>query len=394
MIQLPSEILLSVLKRIDSREMVKFTRVSKEWLEIIGENKALWRRVVLPKREGGWELSTLQFFDERTNSTLKEVSMELESLETNLDGFMKVLEKSKGHLRTICLYNRNFDLSPSDEESLLDLSLRLSQLSSFRIINSQPNRLVHLRSRKDYRNSGAAANFKILWGFQYGSISKLVDLAPHRLENLISLQIESFMDYRELNAILRHCSKTLKQHEIKLARLLDVNLPRVDLPCLEVLDINALDINTQSHKFPSWLTIPSSSTLAIRVDFFPDTPAVSKLWLHGLEAISQLGNTFPGLKEIRISTIYSDIGNDRRDESNWRILLRDKTNWQKLLEVLRHRRNISNFVRASGGTSRLHIKKLVIPFKLLDDKKLSELEGLKDELVDLDNTLRYVEVEV
>lgn len=51
-------------------------------------------------------------------------------------------------------------------------------------------------------------------------------------------------------------------------------------------------------------------------------------------------------------------------------------------------------MRASGGTSRLHIKKLVIPFKLLDDKKLSELEGLKDELVDLDNTLRYVEVEV
>lgn len=312
--------------------MVKFTRVSKEWLETINETQHLWRRVVLPQRDGGWELSTLQFFDERTNSTLEEVSMELESLESNLDGFTKVLEKSKGHLRTICLYHRNLKLSSTVERSLLDLSLRLPQLSSFRIINSQPNRLVHLRSKKYYRNSDADANFKILWGFQRGSISKLVDLAPHRLENLISLQIESFMDYRELNAILRHCSKTLKHLEIKLARLLDVNLPRVDLPCLEVLDIDALNINPHSHKIPSWLKIPSSSTLAIRVDFFPNTPAVSKLWLHGLEAISQLGNTFPGLEEIRISTIDSDIGNDLRDESNWQNLLRDKTdktNWQK-----------------------------------------------------------------
>lgn len=47
--QLSSELLLPIFKCLDSREMVNVMRVRKKWLEIIDENAALWRILILPE---------------------------------------------------------------------------------------------------------------------------------------------------------------------------------------------------------------------------------------------------------------------------------------------------------------------------------------------------------
>lgn len=102
--KLSSEILLAVFKNLNSARMVKVLPVCRRWLEIIDENKSLWRHLILRDRKdgSGWEPAALILFDHKCQSTLKEVSMEVKKLDAqDSDAFCQVLEKSKDTLQTM-----------------------------------------------------------------------------------------------------------------------------------------------------------------------------------------------------------------------------------------------------------------------------------------------------
>lgn len=93
-VDLPPEILLPIFKTLDSREMVCMMRVSKSWLEVIEENQSLWRRLILPKKEkedeeeNEWEPSVLELWDQKTSSSLQEVSIHVQLEQKDLEPFV------------------------------------------------------------------------------------------------------------------------------------------------------------------------------------------------------------------------------------------------------------------------------------------------------------------
>lgn len=105
--QLPSEILLPVFKQLTSIEMVIVLRVCKARYEVIDENKALWRRLVLPKREPGWDSSIAELFDRKSCSSLQEISMQvmwkLKDDSKEMELLMEALERSQETLQVVQL---------------------------------------------------------------------------------------------------------------------------------------------------------------------------------------------------------------------------------------------------------------------------------------------------
>jgi len=71
-----SENLLNSFRRLEAKDVVKATAVCKLWWELIDENKACWRVLVLSEK--GKSLEKIQEvvnqFDEKSGSTLQKVS--------------------------------------------------------------------------------------------------------------------------------------------------------------------------------------------------------------------------------------------------------------------------------------------------------------------------------
>lgn len=106
MADLPSEVLLTIFKQFNSLEMVKILGVCKDWLEIIDDNRTLWKRLELPKRDldGGWPaLPALELFSNKTRGIFQEVSMEVDLKYEEMDPFIKTLERSKKTLRKLSI---------------------------------------------------------------------------------------------------------------------------------------------------------------------------------------------------------------------------------------------------------------------------------------------------
>lgn len=389
--QLPSDVLLNVFKQMNSKDMVLDMQVCKEWADVVDGNRSLYRRLVLPKKEGGWKLSILQLFDKRSESRLEEVSMEVSPVNMNYTkalGLVKTLAKSKDTLRSICIYHSDFEFSSSLKSNLVELSLKLPKITSLRIIDTPYRQPIHFRSRmfpsNEMANQEDAVKFRILWGARPASLRESLEVSPLRLNNLVSLKVESLVDPSELNTILRQFARTLKQLGIKVddsgsAWITPAALPKVDFPMLQVLDVYC-----GSLRFPSWLMCPTLSTLIIRnKSFLQGTPAVSKLSVAGIQDFSLLIRTFSALDEVRIECTLQDMEG-----------VAGEVHWKEFSETLRHRRRFSNLVRDSGGVSRMLIKKVVFPFELLDEEKLAELKDMADEVIDLDVAPKFVEIQI
>ncbi|MCO5556954.1 hypothetical protein L7F22_010509 [Adiantum nelumboides] len=98
--RLSCDVLLSIFNNIDSIQVVSVKRVNKKWSEIIDDSKSLYRVLILPTKEKGWDLKPLELFDKKSQSSLKQVSMEFDGKETR-EAVFEILDRSKATLHTL-----------------------------------------------------------------------------------------------------------------------------------------------------------------------------------------------------------------------------------------------------------------------------------------------------
>jgi hypothetical protein len=369
--QLPTEILLPVFKYLNSKEMVQNMRVCKEWLEVVDENKSLFRRLVLDE-EG--DLSVLELFDSKSDSQLKEVSMEVKLEKEEVPTFLNLLYKSNETLQILYLSAFHY---PNDE-TFSNLCWKLDNLTDCRIVKGDDELSLKLVEREIQKKKKKMDNsFKVLWTLTASSYEKALSKGPHRFNHLVSVKIGEPINPLRLIAILKQSSETLKT----LAIFLDYydrrvqTSPSLHFPRLEFLDINSW------HGFPSWIVIRNSCTIVNRgPQVLPNLPPTSKLWICDFEVVARLEDLCPTLEELRVNTLHlPDEWGERRES---------------FFAMLRQRRQNADQGKEFKGIKMIHLKRLVFPFRLLSTPQLSQMRGLVDEVVDLESVERFIEVEI
>lgn len=185
---LSSTILLPIFKFLDSFEIVKIRPVCRKWWEITEETRSLWRRPILPRRENGWPASTLELFDRKSQSTLKEVSIHLRRRSTReaRTSLIGCLERSKESLRFLTMTN----LPP--ESRINGLSWKLPHLVEFKLTYGGSDPRLSLRWN-EFEDSNSRlgsvqdlSSLKVLWGWEFPI---LFESHLHLLNNLTSLSM-------------------------------------------------------------------------------------------------------------------------------------------------------------------------------------------------------------
>lgn len=144
-------------------------RVERKWLQIIDENRALWRELILQsnekdEEEKGWGLQVLQLFDHKSNSTLKRVSMNV-AKEVDSDSFVETLEKSKDTLQVLKIKGKSWDREV--EEAIEENIWKFPNLEGCRLtspLTSEYN--LSLRLEKGVEDQGT---MKVPVSESYGS---------------------------------------------------------------------------------------------------------------------------------------------------------------------------------------------------------------------------------
>lgn len=144
-------------------------RVERKWLQIIDENRALWRELILQsnekdEEEKGWGLQVLQLFVHKSNSTLKRVSMNV-AKEVDSDSFVETLEKSKDTLQVLKIKGKSWDREV--EEAIEENIWKFPNLEGCRLtspLTSEYN--LSLRLEKGVEDQGT---MKVPVSESYGS---------------------------------------------------------------------------------------------------------------------------------------------------------------------------------------------------------------------------------
>ena len=117
---LAPEVLLEILLNLESHQTVVMRRLSKEFLGIIDSNKSLWRSLEWTQLgEEESPLPALEMFDEKSGSTMKEVSITQPKGELPKDPLLEVLGRSRSSMTHLSL---KFYIDPSfipDQETEL-----------------------------------------------------------------------------------------------------------------------------------------------------------------------------------------------------------------------------------------------------------------------------------
>lgn len=356
--------------------MVNVMIVCREWLEVINDNRSLWRRLVLPEsRSGkGWELSTIELFDRKSNSTLKEISMHL-NMSQHVSVLMDLLKRSEGSLRALCLSGA---FSSKEENLLSELCWRLSSLTSFRVIRHHRPSNVNLIEKEV--SEGEGEQFKILWVITIESLEQVFSKDPHRFDHLVSLKIQHRIDDPKSMAIVKQSSRALKHLSIKINDN-HIGIPQdqfsttIELPLLEVLEF----VNS-ANRFPKWLKIPKSCTIIhLHPRLLYKLPPCSELWIDGLHSIDRLANMCPNLVELRVFAINSGL---KREECD------------TLVDMLIERNKKVDERMGIDGVRMVRLKRVIFPFGYLKRGRLSQLRELVEEVVDLKFPETFIEVEV
>lgn len=337
-------------------------RVCKEWFEVIEEHKSMWRRVRLPKRELGWNTSHLELFDRKSQSSLVEVSMDVNlTYEPSNDLFMETLEKSKGTLRTI-----HFTTSKNyyDVQDLSDLSWRLPSITDFRVTKSDLEQVILIMPE-------VQTNLKVLW---IGWSPVLFRSHLFLLGNLSSLNLDFWINGdndSSVRQILETPSATLKH--LKLSFVDVQEFPPLDFPILQVLQIQYRNGLGQPG-YPSWLRIPTSSTLIIHgeIPTSVELPSISKLRVD--HSLSCLANRSPLLTELRI---MKKVGYG---------------SFYGLIKTLRQRKSNADTFKEVDGVRMIPLRCLVVELGRHDP--VQELKRLVDTIVDPKTVSKFIEIEV
>lgn len=357
--------------------MVNIMRVRKEWLEIIDENKALWRRLVLPKPKpkGGWDLSLLsivELFDRKSDSSLEEVSMETRLDFQEAKSIVRVLAKSKKTLRILRIKEHDY----FRRGDLAELSLKLLNLKECQIAPTFAQCQVHL-VHSDSKGAEAGDQLRILWCPDFDNLRKSFS---HLFSNLVSLGLGTYLSPASWRKILESPSQTLRHLIIYTSRPRpeDSLLSPIDLPKLEILEMKTQDSSLASSIFPSWIRVgPSLSTLIRHGHFYPSCPSVSTLWIDHPESIERLADNCPELVELRVDSHDYLCTNDLR----------------ALLSMLKQRKRKVEAGMEIEGIKMVHLKRLMIDLSECMSKEIVEMRKLVEQVSDLSTALP-IELEI
>lgn len=149
MMRLPSDALVPIFENLSSKDMVQDMSVFKEWALTINETKKLWRKLVLPEREFGWHLDILRQFDQKSESSLEEVSFKTNCFRRPEFDFNHYFEKNKASFNSLKItIDTNFfsNAMMSDFEyskQISQLPLKLQNLIDCRImVNTEFDRFT------------------------------------------------------------------------------------------------------------------------------------------------------------------------------------------------------------------------------------------------------------
>ena len=245
---------------------------------------------------------------------------------------------------------------------------------------------LQLEERDEDEEDDKGSSLRILW---ISDLKNLLKSHLFLLNNLVSLILteDSYGSLR-IRRILERSSRTLKHLEITINNGEERQIPKPQIPTLSFPKLKFLNIclgwNHNTSVFPSWMRLPSLSTLIIwNPRTLSSLPACSKLWLVGLDVnrdLLKLVSQCPELLELRI---HIDRGREGFEEIS-SMLSQRKANVEAGMEI--------------QGVKMINLKTLVVPFRYvglrggtrLQKARLPELRELVEEVVDLREALSQV----
>lgn len=252
-----SETLLAIFKCLEIKEVVKVREVCKQWWKLVDENRTFWRILVLSERSLERIQSTVSHFDEKSGSTLEEVSTIVKKYEDSQD-FNQLTGLVLNSSQTLQAFWIKLQSDVFQARAFLtifedSLLLMLPNLVDFRIWSGDPKVQLLVQSSRNRHGS-----LRILWvtSLQLQPPVHLHVSHPILFQALVSLQMSKGDSHSTFRCLLSHCSQTLKHLTIFLrqpARGQEV-LP-LQFARLEVLQLWMVRIMWDCH-FPTWMAVP------------------------------------------------------------------------------------------------------------------------------------------
>jgi len=386
-----SQTLLGIFQSLDSKDLVKNSRVNQRWRDIIINNKPLWQFVYLPQKFFGWDSQILDLFDRRSGSCLKEVfihSILLDSTEKSpIQPMIKTLQRSSHSLKVFYI---SFDClwDPQDSSLLSDLVWTLPNLIDFRVCHTRSLPRVSLDKSILPVTGGDveiqdSTYLNVLWmmnwerAFELANWERRFEARLPLLKSISSLSISNELFPEEWRKILEPCSKNLKHLNMTVWDEGKKDTP-VELSKLEVLEINVY------KSFPMWLICPQNCTLVLkrksqnsRSSIPGELPSFSRVWLETFAGWENLTARCPELEELRIDLDYLGV-NAAND----------------LVAILNERKHSVEAEIKVDGVKMVPLKRLIIPFQCHTNAVLPELRVLVEEVINEVNTPKLLKVKV
>lgn len=389
---LSPEILLDILSKLDSHQIVVTRRTCKKWLDAIDNNTTFWKTLVwIQKDDEESALPALEMFDEKSGSALKKVSISQTSGKPNdprlvqegdLDLF-PILQRSKDSLEDLSFRMVNTHTARNPIMDLAASSTSLESLvfwtpSSVWRSDFPRTRLVRASRRYNQEDAPPSSKLRLLW-LSTGEIEKWIEkLDASSIVSLADAEAASPMRlYQLINPIasnLIHLSISLGAHSSPP--------PSLSCPSLQIFEGEfGFPI-----EFPPWLQCPILRVAIARLAnsvFIQGLPiSVEELWLlrwSGPRMVSNLDDLLqvcPLLKALKLG----------------RELL-ETLGVASVLETLRKREENVGQGFEIKGIKMSSIERLIVPTELLTSAQLVGLKESVGEVIDDRDYPDFIELE-
>lgn len=383
----------------DSNQIVVSRRTCRKFLDVINNNRSLWRSLKWTQKGTEDPFSAIDMFDEKSRSTMEEVSIE-GSYMTNwqlidLSPLFDVLQKSSDTLVSFSFSIRLPRDAAKIEDQVTELALSCSSLRSLVFWNQTTQdwlpvaRLVPGIKEKELSSSRRETGLEVLW-WSCPSVhnikGKLWTSQP--LSSLKSFANLLLLSPEESHPLLSKFCKTIVRMSLRLGSGED-QAP-LEFPNLQVLEISV-------QNFPSWMICPNLETLVMEElhrSALRDLPInIQELWLvrrHlGIQGSSfdsqdwiELADSCPQLRILKVTESFFRGSN----ELNPLFV-------KSFLEALKIRRSNSEKGMEVQGFILKSLEKLVVPFNRFTSSQIEELQDSVEEVIEIEHYPNFIEVQ-
>jgi hypothetical protein len=381
--EISPEILLSIFSNFDSNEVVVFRRVCKHFLDVIDNNKTLWRIFELIQQEGddAYPSQAIDLFDEKSGSTLEEVL--IQESDINFKSMLRVdttkhlltvLDRSKANLKSISIKIYECD-------KLLDQVLQLSKsLPRLRELVLRQRRMV-IRFTSRFQNSDPSTrghlrilSLPYLEGVEFGSLL---------LDSLVSFGHEDMTSIIKLHSIISQFAETVVH--LDLGTHDPTSSDPLLCPRLKVVQASLRGSVTSYFDCPNLQVLVLKWVRSKEVTGLP--PSIEELWLVGKMYFSSndwefLQNSCPRLKILKLGQYFI-----RPDDDSHNLDI------SAIVRGLIGRQQMVNNGEEIDGLKMNQLHKLVIPIKLFNPAQFDRLKEVAVEVIDLSDYPDFIEVE-